>query len=736
MCGIAGEIRAAASSDTAWAERRRQLERMLQTLEPRGPDAVGYFQDQQATMGVRRLAIVDLAGGNQPLSTADGRYTITYNGECYEIDDLRESLSHRGIRFRTQCDTEVVLQAYATWGAAGLERLQGMFALAIWDAWQGELFLARDRLGIKPLYYAQDDQRILFGSTVQALAARHDLSCDIDSNALELILSSRCIPAPYSIYRAIRKLPAGFWARWRAGRFQVQRWWDLPVDAATDHAISERAALDQLDQLLDRATRGQVAEERPTGLCLSGGIDSGLLASGLRDQPVPTFSLAPSAPGRLERCGDESPTALRVARQFGLQPYIVRLPTDPRRLWHDVVGALDEPLADSSCLALHALGRGMVPQVTVALSGTGGDELFGGYLRYLASRWAAWNRMMPSLQPIAKHVRSLSLGSPGARLLEALPCGPLGCYLRLIDPASASISPALRLPEFVQSVEVSFAELADECFARPRRRGLLTKLSYVDLKLQLADGYLAKEDRMLMAHSLEGRFPFLDHRLVEFAFCLPDRLKLRNLETKRLLRRLALRRGLPPAIVRRRKQGFEVPLAKWLRGPLVEPLKDHLLHRNAWIKGYLQPQVVNRLVQEHTAATHDHGRLLWCLFLLESWYQRQATQRQTTQRSSPLPLSDDALTSRTISSQASRPNASRPDASRQSTDGFGPSRHDELCLEPANQPATIASRLADRSSSLPSYLSGTQLDSHPPSSFPAPHAWPATPASRHTQAQP
>jgi asparagine synthase (glutamine-hydrolysing) len=623
MSGIAGEICVECAGEAAWHERRRQLERMLRPMETRGPDAVAHFQDRQATIGVRRLAMVDVLRGTQPWSTADGRYTIAYNGTCFELNELRHTLQQQGICFRTHSDAEVVLEVYAKWGVPGLERLNGMFAFAIWDAWQGDLFLARDRLGIKPLYYMQDDQRILFASTVQALSARDDLTCEIDGNALELLLSSQGIPAPYSIYRSIRKLPAGFWARWRAGRFQVQRWWDLPVEAETDHAITERAALELLDTLLERTTRHQIAEERPTGLCLSGGVDSGLLASGLRGEPVPTFSLGNAVPSQADGRWDESPLACRVARRFGLHSYVVRLPADPLSLWQEVVAALDEPLIDTTCLSLHALGRGLVPHVTVALSGTGGDELFGGYARYLAARWAAWSQLLPSWQRLDQRCGWTASGSPAARLLEALRLGPLGCHLRLLNPTSAPLTGDLRQPEFAQGVDVSFAELAAECFARPRQRGQLTKLSYVDIKLLLADGVLGREDRMLMAHSLEGRFPFLDHRLVEFAFRLPDRLKLRNLETKRLLRRLALRRGVPTTVVQRRQQRFEIPLSNWLRGPLAEPLKDHLLPRQAWVKTFLQPHTINRLVQEHSTATHDHGRLLWSLLLLESWHQYQ-----------------------------------------------------------------------------------------------------------------
>lgn len=726
MSGMAGEIRVEFACETASHERRRQLERMLRPLETRGPDAVACFQDRQATIGVRRLAIVDVLGGTQPWSTADGRYTIAYNGACFELNELRHTLQQQGIRFRTQSDAEVVLEVYAKWGVPGLERLNGMFAFAIWDAWQGELFLARDRLGIKPLYYVQDDQRILFASTVQALSARDDLTCEIDLNALELLLSSQCIPAPYSIYRSIRKLPAGFWARWRAGRFQVQRWWDLPVEAETDHAITERAALEQLDALLARATCHQIAEERPTGLCLSGGVDSGLLASGLRGEPVPTFSLGNAVLSRAEGRWDESPLACRVARRFGLHSYVVRLPSDPRSLWQEVVAALDEPLFDRSCLSLHALGRGLVPHVTVALSGTGGDELFGGYTKYLAARWAAWSQLLPSWQRLDQRFGWTASGSPAAKLLEAMRLGPLGCHLRLLDPTAATPTRELRQPEFAQGVDVSFAELAAECFARPRQRGQLTKLSYVDIKLLLADGVLAREDRMLMAHSLEGRFPFLDHRLVEFAFRLPDRLKLRNLETKRLLRRLAHRRGLPTTVVQRRQQGFEIPLSNWLRGPLAEPLKDHLLPRQAWIKSFLQPHTIHRLVHEHTTATHDHGRLLWSLLLLESWHQYQANRfpvlAPRAAATSPIEIGASSSRGRLLQSQESNVFSDAVHALRTR-------RVESIRVDDVTAAREGGQRVA------PSAQAAGQRVAPAPVPFPAPHAWPTTVTDVSTSAE-
>jgi len=601
---------------------------MLAALHARGPDDVDVHLDSHAALGVRRLAIVDVAEGRQPMSTADGRFTIAYNGECYAVGALRDSLVARGVEFRTRSDTEVVLYAYAQWGPAAFDRLDGMFALAIWDARRGEMLLARDRFGIKPLYYMPGDDRLLFASTAAALAARDDVDRRIDPNAVELYLSSKFIPAPYSIYRSIRKLPAGFWAQWRGGRLQLQRWWDLPIDAGASSALSRRAALHEVDQRLSDAIRVQSIAERPVGLCLSGGIDSGLLAAHLRGLRVPTFSI-----GAVEAEFDESPAARAMARRFGLESHVVALPTQPLALLDDVVAALDEPLGDPSCAALMELSRVMSRRVTVALSGTGGDELFGGYRRYVAARLAWLAARIPRLASGPARWLSRRHRDAWERFAGAAKGGPLACYLQLIQPTTAELAGRLRNPEFSRAVDVRFSELAADWFDRPTGRSLLTRLSYVDIKTMLPDGYLAKEDRMMMAHSLEGRFPMLDHRLAEFAFAMPDRFKQQGLRTKRLLRRLAARRGLPAGVVRGRKRGFEVPLSAWLRGPLADRMRDTLLPREAVIKQYCRAEVVNAVVGEHLAGQAEHGRLLWCLLIFESWMRRQVASAETATRS-------------------------------------------------------------------------------------------------------
>lgn len=637
MCGIAGEVMFRPTADSETGVRQRLVERMIAAIRERGPDDVGFYTDATAALGVCRLAIVDIAGGRQPMSTPDGRYTIVYNGECYALDSLRAALVSRGAVFRTRADTEVVLQAYAQWGAAALDRLNGMFAVAIWDAWRRELFLARDRFGIKPLVYAMDGRRLLFGSTATALARRGDLELDVDPEAVEMFLASKFIAAPHTIYRQIKKLPAGHWARLSEGRLQVVRWWDLPLERASRQTSSMAAATTRVNGLLGEAVEKRRSSERPMGLCLSGGIDSSLLASHLRATDTKAFSI-----GQPGSAADETHIAAQVAANTRLAIRAVYYPQDLDDLFTRMITALDEPLGDSSCAALYCLSRRMGADVTVTLSGTGGDELFGGYWRYLAGLLSNAGNHLPrggllaGLKLVGLKVSGLKLAGlqPGrepagwrrslSRFVETVTDDPLETYLRLLSPTTPAIAAALRRPELCRADGGNrFADIARDHFERAAGESLLARLSYVDMKTVLVDDYLVKEDRMTMAHSLEGRFPFLDVDLAEYAFRLPDRLKIRGLTTKRVLRRLVQRQGLPAGIARARKRGLEVPLAGWLRGPLAERVRDTLLPVGAVIKEYCRPELVNQIVEDHLNGVADHGRLLWCLLTLDTWLDEQ-----------------------------------------------------------------------------------------------------------------
>lgn len=619
MCGIAGEVVPSAQARHRQPERDAEVAGMIARMRVRGPDGVGFRAGEGASLGMCRLAIIDVAGGDQPISTADGRFHIIYNGECYGVDPLRRELEQRGRAFATRTDTEVVLNAYAEYGAAALDRLNGMFALAIWDSRERELFLARDRLGIKPLFYWQDGERLVFSSTLRGIQARRDFTGTLDPEAIDLYLATGFVPAPRTILREVRKLPAGHFARWRDGRLDVRAWWDVPLarDAPPATATTDEIA-DEVADLLRDAARIRLVSERPVGLCLSGGIDSGLLAWALADQDIQAFSM-----GFRERSYDESQAAARVAARYHLPHHVLVGDIDSERDFGAVVEQFDEPVSDVSGVALYNLSRLVSRHVTVALSGTGGDELFGGYLRYAGARLARVTRFLPglSLLPrlLGRDESKSGVRGQIARFAQTATVSPLESYLRFLLPASPDLCADLRRPELVASLGgFSAAQVFEEHFARAAGHSLLTRIMYTDIKTNLADRYLVKEDRMTMAHSVEGRVPFLDYRLVARAFALPDRMKIRGIRTKLLLRHIA-RTRLPADIARAPKQGFVIPATAWLRDRLRGRLEATLRSPAARIHEHVRADVVDRLVREHVDDRADHGRVLWSLLTLETW---------------------------------------------------------------------------------------------------------------------
>jgi asparagine synthase (glutamine-hydrolysing) len=619
MCGIAGEVRARPPDGAPPAGRRELVAAMVAAMRHRGPDDQGIIVDGPAVLGMCRLAIIDIAGGAQPMATPDGRFQIVYNGECYAVESLRRELEGRGCRFRSHSDTEVVLHAIAEYGTAGLSRLNGMFAFAVWDRRERELLLVRDRLGIKPLFYWQDGDRLVFSSTLGSIAGRSDFVGTIDPEAVELYLSHRFVAAPHTMYREIRKLPAGCLARFRDGTLRVETWWDVPL-GAEPRAIGLDQAAEEVDALLRDAARARLVSERPVGLFLSGGIDSGLLAAALAGEQLETFSLGFDDPAY-----DEAASAARVAGSLGLRHHVLRAELDAERDLDAVLCHFDEPVGDPSGMALYELSRLVSRHVTVALSGTGGDELFGGYRRVLAGLLARGTRWVPALRALPRWLGrdESKLGWRGqlARLAATAGSPPLECYRALIGPTSEPFGRALRRPELTRSLDgFTAASAFARHFERAEDRSLLTRLLYTDLKTVLAEDYLVKEDRMTMAHSVEGRVPFLDHRLVELAFSLPDRHKLRGLTGKVVLRRLAASR-LPPEVARAPKQGFEIPVAQWLRGDLA-PRVRALASASARIAEFVQPAAVADAVDAHLDGRADHGRLLWTLLTLEAWLTR------------------------------------------------------------------------------------------------------------------
>ena len=608
MCGIAGLWYGASPAGDAasWT-----LAGMIDRLVHRGPDDHGVWTDADAgvLLGHRRLSIIDLSPlGHQPMVSRDGQLVVVFNGEIYNFQELRRDLEARGSQFVSKSDTEVLLLGYREWGAQVVDRLVGMFSFAIWDGTKRELFLARDRAGEKPLYYAMAPWGFAFASELTALANLPGLATELDPEAIALYLHYQYVPAPHSIYKGIRKLPPGHAMRVSKGQITSWRYWD-PVAFAQQPRldITEEEAVAELTRLLTTAVRGQMIADVPLGAFLSGGIDSTAIVSLMVEaapSAVRTFTIGFDVPQ-----WDESAHATAVARHLGTEHVVEYLTErDALELIPRLPTMYGEPFADSSALPTHLLSVIARKHVTVSLSGDGGDEAFGGYRQYdYIDRILSASRAAGPFAGLAGRLLSRAPGrvGRGARLL-ALPPEEvhrqlIRVFLRANDAPNLA-GPIPPLPEFRRA----WASLPHES---PRRRAMVA-----DLLTYLPEAILVKVDRAAMATSLETRAPILDHRVLEFALRLPSAL----VQHKRVLRQLVYSR-VPRALVDRPKQGFGVPLSRWFRGELREPLLDILTPAQLQSVGLRDYAVVRRLLDEHMAGTADNSSGLWALLVLALW---------------------------------------------------------------------------------------------------------------------
>jgi asparagine synthase (glutamine-hydrolysing) len=618
MCGLCGYV----APEGVAAPGRDVLERMTRTLAHRGPDAEGLRHDGRVGLGSRRLSIIDLPGGDQPISNEDGTIWIVYNGEVFNYRALREELAARGHRFRTVGDTEVVVHLYEEYGAECVRHLRGMFAFALWDAPRGRLLLARDRPGIKPLYYASCGGVLAFASELKSLLHILPSPPEPDPAALEEYLALGYVPAPRTILAGVRKLPPAHTLLWDRGRMDVRRYWGVRYDV--DARCRPAEAVARLRALLEDAVRAWMVSDVPVGAFLSGGVDSSAVTALMcRVAPgrVQTFSIGFDDPTY-----DERAYARQVAARYDTDHYEVRLDAAalgalPRLAW-----SLDEPLADDSAVPTYVVSQLAHQHVKVVLSGDGGDELFGGYGWTYRDQTRRWVEHMPaplraSLSRWAAGRAAAGGGSPGTRLLRGVrdATGTMeDGYLRrtTVDRAfrAALYHPALRARiDGYDGATPARALLALDGVKDARERMLR-----VDQHLYLPDDILFKVDRMSMAHSLEARTPLLDHPLMEFAATVPYGLKVRGWTSKYLLKR-AVRDLVPAPLLRQRKQGFSMPVASWLRGPAGADVEAILLGRRATERALWRPEVVRRLLDEHRSGVRDLGRRLWSLLVLEVW---------------------------------------------------------------------------------------------------------------------
>ncbi|MFD5425552.1 asparagine synthase (glutamine-hydrolyzing) [Streptomyces sp. NPDC127084] len=621
MCGVAG-IATTGTPDPA------TVRTMCGTLTHRGPDGAGYFSDAHAALGMRRLAIIDVAGGDQPLANEDRSVIAVFNGEIYNFGDLRRELLARGHRFRTGSDGECLVHLYEECGEALVHRLRGMFAFALWDVKRRRLLLARDRVGKKPLYYRDTGSALLFASELKALTAVDSGTREVDPVALHHYLTYQYVPAPWSILRGIRKLPPGHLLSWQDGRVSVRRYWRLDFSPA-HRPVSEPEAAERTRELLLEATRIRMAAERPLGAFLSGGIDSSAVVAAMArttDRPVKTFAI-----GFDDARYDEREHARTVARRYGTDHHEFVVSTSaltvlPTLAWH-----FDEPFADSSAIPSYYVAQLSRRHVTVALNGDGGDETFGGYTRYALMARTARLRAPRAAHPALRRLAGLLLDRGPARAplrkagtaLRMLGETPQDRYARLMSYLGPEQKHELYTDGMRRELSgVDSYELMARAFGASRAGSLPNQLMDVDVHTYLPGDLLVKVDITTMANSLEARSPFLDHHLMEWAARLPASLKVRGSTTKYLLKK-ALADWLPTELLNRPKQGFGVPLDHWLRTELKELAWDVLTDGTARSRGYFRPQAVRAMLEEHMAGT-NHARGLWALIQFELWHRHFA----------------------------------------------------------------------------------------------------------------
>ena len=632
MCGITGAI----WTDPEKALERDTLQRMTDLLRHRGPDDEGtYVSDFRlrgardaipgVALGHRRLSIIDLAGGHQPLASEDGSVWVVFNGEIYNFPQLRRRLEGGGHRFRTRSDTETIVHLYEDHGPAFLEHLVGMFALAIWDARRGQLLLARDRLGQKPLVYSHQPGRLLFASQLKSLLEVPGVPREIDPQALDQYLTYQYVPHPRTIFRGIAKLPPGHYAIYRHDRLEVRPYWQVDFDTEESRPAEDYAR--ELRSLLSEAVKLRLQSEVPLGAFLSGGVDSTIvvgLMQQLADEPVRTFSIGFPVPEY-----DETPFA-RIAAQrfqtvheeFRVEPHAVEIL--PKLVWH-----YDEPFGDSSAVPTWYVSELTRQHVTVALTGDGGDELFAGYPRYRAVWLAGWFERLPGLirrmvagrywQWLPASPRQKSRRRRWKRFVEVINQSPSRRYLQWIAIFNEARRGELYSDEFVATLpEVDPLEFLAAALTSGSRRDPITATSLADLVTYLPCDLMTKVDVASMAHGLECRQPFLDHRVVELAARMPLELKFRRGRGKQILVE-TFADLLPKAIRRRPKMGFGVPLDHWFRHELKDFAREVLLDPGTLARGYFRPQVVARLLDDHQAGRFDHSIRLWALLVLELW---------------------------------------------------------------------------------------------------------------------
>lgn len=622
MCGIAG------FTHKDWIPESGRIRDATATLVHRGPDQRGVYESRFASIGATRLKIIDLESGSQPITTDDGNTTIVFNGEIYNHEELRVELRRRGHRFRSHCDTETVLHAFLEWDTSCFARLRGMFALAILTESDRRLVLARDRMGIKPLYIARQGEDLFFGSELKAILIHPEIERRLSLEGLDCYLSLNYVPSPWTLVDGVEKLPPAHWLEWRDGNTRSRAYWTLPFDGHRDWSLHE--AQEELDSLLKNSINEHLSSDVPLGVWLSGGIDSSTIlhyAAITSSNPLKTYSISFRG-----RSFDESAYIRQVSSHYGTDH--AELDLNPGENLSDAIEEFayfsDEPSADAGALPVWFLAKLSKTGTTVALSGEGADELFGGYLTHRADRLASQIRRLPAsvLRLALDRMRhwpvsdeKIGFDYKATRFLE-------GCLLSADRGhihwngtfSDAQKRSMLRLP-----LPGALSDLLSEIGDLPATKDDLVRYLWFDQKYFLADDILVKSDRMSMAHSVEVRPPFLDHRIVEFAATLPAGLKIRGTCQKYILKQL-MKRKLPKSILQRKKVGFDIPTHEWLRGPLRSLLVETITSGASEHHDLFQSNVLESYVSRHLERRANLGYHLWGLMLLFLWMKKWRIQ--------------------------------------------------------------------------------------------------------------
>lgn len=627
MCGICG----IAKKINGGPIESLQISAMSETLAHRGPDDQGIFTSKNIGLGARRLSIIDLEGGHQPLSNEDGSIWIAHNGEVYNFPTLREELLSRGHIFKTRTDTETIVHGYEQWGEDFVPKLRGMFAFALWDARNQSLILVRDRLGIKPLYYTLlEDETLVFGSELKAILVHPGVKRSLDTRALDLYLTLEYIPAPFSIFRNISKLPAGSLLVYRDGRIQVKRYWQLePQDTSPVRSPKSKmnSLMDELYALLKESIQLRLISDVPLGAFLSGGIDSSSIVGLMHElgaSPIKTFSI-----GFKEASYDELRFARRVAQKFQTEHEELVLEPRALELTDKLIHHLDEPFGDFSIFPTYLISKMARNHVKVILSGDGGDELFAGYEHYQAQKLSRppvafiFRKMLsPFLHLIPPSEKKKGVWNKIKRFSQGFEHNPELRHLRWM----MFLSDANKKLLYTDDLQRELDGVVPLCQRSPFRDIMsesahfdsLNRELYIDLRAYLVDDILVKVDRMSMATSLETRVPILDHKLVEFVSSLPGDIKLKGLTTKWIFKK-AMERLLPRQNIYRPKEGFSIPIKHWLRKELKDLLLDYLNRERIREGGLFNFEPIEQMINSHLKQRENYSHQLWALLVFEIW---------------------------------------------------------------------------------------------------------------------